>query len=224
MVTAACYFFLHSSLFLIRQVNVTGNQTVPQKDIIDLSGIKIGSNLFDFNAQNSSKAIEIIPRIRSVQIQRHLPNSVVINVTERKPWALIVTNGKSYVIDDQGVCFDKLNGLDIMNLPVITWAGLPARFDVGQHMKSSVLQTFKTIYTKIPSSLVQQISEYHLTDEGQLVMYTIRGTEVRFGGEERLTEKIGFFQEAMKLDNNGTQGALRYIDLRYKGQPVISYK
>jgi cell division protein FtsQ len=57
-----------------------------------------------------------------------------------------------------------------------------------------------------------------------LIIYTAEGTEIRFGKKERLDEKLSVISQVFKLEQEfleAGQDALVYVDVRYKGQPVV---
>lgn len=221
-VLIALYFFLHSSLFFISKVTVNGNKVVPTKDIVSLSGIKTGTNIFDFNTEASIKAVKIIPKIKNAQLSRKLPDEVVIQVTERKPWALVPSKEGFLIIDDQGICLDKNQNLDLAELPVISLTDVPARINEGQQLNANSIKLVRQIITSLPPWLLKQVSEYHCSKDNQVSIFTIDGIQIRLGGSDRLAEKLRLLEEAMKLrDQNDSQETFDYIDLRYKGQPVI---
>ena len=218
----AFYFFLHSSLFLINHISIEGNNVVSDQDILNMSGIENGKNIFDIDTQASVKAVQIIPRIKEAKITRHLPQKVKIQVKERQPFALIVYQDGFLVIDDQAVCLQKTDNCGNANQPIITLEDIPSRITEGQKVNPQSIKIVRQIISALPPFLSGQVAEYHCSKDGQVLIYTLRGTEVRFGGLERLEEKVGLFEQVMKI--NETNHPLKYVDLRYAGQPVISYK
>lgn len=218
----ALYFFLHSSLFFIKKVTVTGNKVVKTKEIISLSGIKMGSNIFDFDPEASVKAVKIIPKIKAVTIARKLPGEVIITVSERRPWALVPHGEGFLIIDDQGVCLDKNQNLDMASLPVISMEGVSPRVNEGQRLDTQSIQMVRKIISSLPYWLTEQVSEYHCSKDRQVSVFTMDGTEIKLGGSDRMDEKLRFLEEAMKLKKQkDSEQTFNYIDLRYNGQPVI---
>lgn len=225
VILVAFYFFLHSSLFLIDHISIVGNKVVSKQDILNMSGIETGKNIFDIDTQASARAIQIIPRIKEVKVTRHLPKDVKIEVLERQPFALIVYQDGFLVIDDQGVCLEKTDNCGMANQPIITLEDISPRITEGQKVNPQSIKTIREIMSALPPLLSEQIAEYHCSKEGQVLIYTLRGTEVRFGGLERLEEKVGLFEQVMKISEKAkTNQFIQYVDLRYTGQPVISYK
>ena len=94
--------------FEITEIAVIGNRTVSDKNIRKHSGIKKGQSIFFVNPIKAKMGIKENKFIEKVNIDRHLPGSVEIIVTEREAAAQFVRHGKSgkltYVLtDDEGM-------------------------------------------------------------------------------------------------------------------------
>ncbi|MGI6550277.1 MAG: cell division protein FtsQ/DivIB [Syntrophomonadales bacterium] len=222
---AAFYYFLHSSVFFIEKITVTGNQAVPTQEIITFAGISTGKNIFEFNLKASQKAIEVIPRIKQATISRHFPNRVEIRVVERKPWAYVIHTGSVLLIDNEGICLDKLDTMGETGLPVISIAKMTQEVQKGQQVNKTAIELVRGIADALPSDLLEEVSEFHYSDLGQVVVFTLDGTEVRLGGKDRIDEKISLWRRVIAMqEEKDSQVGLEYIDLRFRGQPVIQEK
>ena len=225
IIVTGFYFFLHSSVFLIKKIAVEGNKMVPSYEIINLAGINLGDNLFDHRASRSEKAIEVIPRIKSAVVSRRLPDKVVIEVEERAPWALLINHNEVLVIDDEGTCLEKTKKMPDSKLPVLSMTGLPARINEWQKLDTGGIKLMKSIIQALPEKLAAQVSEYRYTSEGQVFLYTIDGTEVKLGGMDRIEEKIILWERITAMSGDeAADKSLEYIDLRYEDRPVIQEK
>ncbi|NLV15794.1 MAG: FtsQ-type POTRA domain-containing protein [Syntrophomonadaceae bacterium] len=221
----ACYYVLHSSIFDIAKIAVLGNERVSNQEIIQLSGVNLGTNTFDISTEASAKAIEIIPWVKQAEVKRNWPDKIIINIVERLPWAIVVNQKDYLVVDDEGVCLQALEKLSDINLPVITMVGLSPKIPEGQKVNTTGFELVKSLIDALPDDLAESVSEYHYTESQQVLVYTLDGIEIRLGDSERLEDKIQIWRQVIKMqDEDKIQGRLEYIDLRYKGQPVIHYK
>ena len=93
------------SYFKITEIAVIGNRTVSDKSIRKHSGIKKGDSIFFVNPVKAKMGIKENKFIEKVNIDRHLPGSVEIIVTEREAAAQFVRHGKNgkltYVLTDK---------------------------------------------------------------------------------------------------------------------------
>lgn len=69
--------------FRVEVVAVTGNQRYTQEEIVEVSGIRTGDNLYGWNKfQVAQRLRQQLPYIGEVTIRRSLPSTVVITVDE----------------------------------------------------------------------------------------------------------------------------------------------
>lgn len=219
------YLFLHSSIFNVSQIVVLGNDKVSKEEVIALSGLSPGINIFEFNETASSQAIEVHPMIKNAEIQRKPFKTIAIKINERQIWALIPYGDLFLCIDDTGICFDKLNHTTIDKVPVITMDQMPEFVNLGQAVNTQATEMVKKVWQAIPADEQPIISEFHYSNQDNtLKIYTIKGTEIRFGNLDRLDEKVKTFAQIIQIENDMEQkgiDALEYVDIRFKGEPVL---
>lgn len=69
--------------FRVEAVTVTGNQRYTQEEIIEASGIQMGDNLYALNKVRIDQRIRTrLPYVGELSINRALPNTILITVTE----------------------------------------------------------------------------------------------------------------------------------------------
>lgn len=78
------YLLLHSQLFSVKTIDVTGNSIVPDEKIVELSEIAAGERLYAVNIKDSAKKIGYYPYVESVTVKRRLPDRIVIDIVERQ--------------------------------------------------------------------------------------------------------------------------------------------
>lgn len=217
----ALYFFLHSSLFNITSIEATGQKTLKGQEITALSGLVTGGNIFEVDTEKSSQSVKGHPRIKDCEVVRHLPSRLEVRVVERTPWAVVPTNNEFLLVDEQGVVIEKLSDWPPQQVPVVTADLNSGAIKLGQ--KINGIATVYRIVQALPVNKLT-VSEYHYdTTSHEVLIYTLTGTEIRVGDASNLKGKVAAWPEVIKLLNNPRQ-PVAYIDLRFKGHPVIKYK
>jgi len=228
IVLICIYMFLHSSFFAVDKVYVTGNERTLDEEVIKLSGISPGANIFSLNEKLATRSIEVHPVVKKARLNKHLPRSVELHIEERKVWAMIPFEDALLCIDDEGVCLDKVPYMSLAEYPIITVEPLPERVLVGQAVQAEGIKMIRQVWEAIAGSDRQEISDFHfLGNKKELIFYTEKGTEIRWGKNERLEEKAAFFNRILELEKDldkAGNDALDYVDLRFAGQPAIKTK
>lgn len=95
-------FLCTSGLFDICKIEIIGNAQVAQEEILELSKIKMGDNIFLCNKIQTQSDLETHPYIQETKITRKLPDKIQIEITEKqKAYQIQVEGGYAY-IDNQG--------------------------------------------------------------------------------------------------------------------------
>lgn len=220
MVLLALYILLRSPVFEVREVTVTGNRYMPAEKIISVSGIVTGENIFKINLQQAAGRVEIIPMLKSVEMDRELPSRVVIRVVERSPLALLPAGEGFIQVDADGVYLQKGSPSD-RNLPVITGvkAGVPPP---GQPVRADGLTGSIKVIREMPADLIPELSEVNIDPQGNVIIYTMDGVQCRMGRIEEMAEKglkLSWVLGELKNKNK----KIEYVDLSYVGSPVVKY-
>ena len=118
--------FALSPVFTIRNVEVEGNKFYTDEQIINMSNVKTGGNLF-LNAQKSEIRSSLKDNIyfKTVRVKRKIPATLVIDVEEREELAALKYGDKYVVIDQDAVVLriarldpevTEITGLKIMKM------------------------------------------------------------------------------------------------------------
>lgn len=218
LILLAGFVFLHSSVFEIRNIEVKGNKLLAQDKIIELSGLTLGTNIFKQNFQKTEEKIKLNPMVKTVILKRHFPSTVELDIVERQALALIPVTDGFIQVDFDGYYLNKLENTAKINQPYIT--GIKnVNGAAGKKIVSDKLAVGLAFLAKMPASLKNEVSEINVSDEDNVVLYTIGGAPVRLGDNERITKKVKMLTEILsKLDSEQVQ----YIDLSIS-KPVIKY-
>lgn len=101
----------------VRNVTVEGREQTPLGLIKEAAAIKKGQMLFANDLEEMQQRLEGIGSVKTARIHRKLPDTLVIQLTERTPVALWQHKGELYLVDEEGAVITQ-EGLD-------AYAGLP---------------------------------------------------------------------------------------------------
>ena len=106
VVVLLLYFFLTSSVFSIDKIVVEGNTLLTDDEIIALSGVEIGDNMFQQTEHRVWKSMKKNPYLSEVDISRKLPNIYTISETEHLPMLAVQKGSKYIVMDEEGAVLE----------------------------------------------------------------------------------------------------------------------
>ena len=100
---AGSYYWLTSSFFDVRQIEVENNHHYTKEQIIEKADARPGQNIFGVKTNQMRDALLEDPYMRSVRIKRSLPASIIITVEERSEAAKVPYADMFIVIDKDGL-------------------------------------------------------------------------------------------------------------------------
>ncbi|MBQ9298214.1 MAG: FtsQ-type POTRA domain-containing protein [Clostridia bacterium] len=133
-----------SPLFEVEKLETEGNNKVASEEIINLSEIEIGENIFLVRNNTAINKILKNPYIEEVKINKQLPDKIVIKIKERKPTFYIESEGKYIYINNQGYILEIKENKD--ELPQILFNSLKStKLEPGARLAKENLETLGII-------------------------------------------------------------------------------
>ncbi|MEG0575064.1 MAG: FtsQ-type POTRA domain-containing protein [Anaerovoracaceae bacterium] len=102
----AIFAFLSSSFFAVTEIESLSNKHFTSKQIIKMSGIKKGENIFMIRKKVVKNELVKSPYINSVEIKKVYPRKIQIIAQERRPFATLKYGSKYALIDKEGYVLD----------------------------------------------------------------------------------------------------------------------
>ena len=118
--------------YFIREVKISTDGALARDQVLRVSGIVEGSNIFLVNLSEAREAIGKLPQVENAEVTRTLPNRIAVTITERRPIAWLVSRAdedptasdKSFLIDARGMVMKtKVKLEEYLNFPTIS--GMP---------------------------------------------------------------------------------------------------
>lgn len=212
---------LGSGYFAVTTVKVENNQRLLQEEVLALSDIEQGSNIFDLNLDMIGGKIEENSWVASARVERVFPNEVTIRIEERQPQA-IVRLGYLYYVDVYGEIFKMLDAGDRLDYPLISGIDRQLLLDEPEQARELLLGALGLL-TELAQRRVfslDQVSELRVTPQEGITLYTYRGgVPVRFGHNGYSTKLDRL--ERIYRELQPRLAAIDYIDLNVVERVIV---
>lgn len=176
-------------------------------DIISISGITLGNNMFKEDLSEAIEKIESAPYVKSASIVRKFPSTLLINVEERIFKAFVDYVGSYVCIDDTGYIVNIINkSQKTTNHPCIigiTPKDIVKGFVVGETLNADdpiKLQRIVNLLNLIDKNQLQiDIETINISNVDEVIV-NLRGGNivVNFGDMSNMNLKIQFLPEILK--------------------------
>lgn len=170
----------YSEIFRISNVTIHGNSLIREHQIREAADLENNASLLTVNTEKLAARIAEHPWIREVQVKKKWPSSLMINVCEYQPLALVNLGGEGrqrlFYVDSAGVLFAPVTTARDIDFPVIT--GSPDRPSPRDHRlkletPAGLALKFLQMARKSYVLPVQAISEIHVQTDGRLILYLV---------------------------------------------------
>ena len=112
----------------VRSIVVEGRSLTPEPRLREALGVSKGDKLLGVSLDAARARIERLTWVQHATLERRLPGTLVVQITERHPFALWQTGGKFVLIDRAGqVVAEADPAKDAAALPLVVGAGAPER-------------------------------------------------------------------------------------------------
>ncbi|MFC1607538.1 cell division protein FtsQ/DivIB [Candidatus Latescibacterota bacterium] len=208
-------------VFNVREVNVEGAEYLDSQDIYVLADVEKGRNIFDIDMKKISDTLTGKYTTEKFTVYRRLPHTVVIEIHERKPVALL--NMKELVgVDSDGVPLPHIGADMIESLPIITGIKSIAaltdtttkdRLVSGLRMLEKISKDAPSVYSRISEVDVSITSSlgFSLIDNGLQVILGDSDWKKNIPRLERVINEVLWRKEDVKS-----------VDIRFEDKVIVT--
>jgi cell division protein FtsQ len=110
----------------VSEIVIEGRENTPEPLLRSAIGVNKGDPILGFSLEETRTRIETIPWIERATVERRLPGTLVINLQERRPFAIWQNQGKYVLVDRSGQAVTNQDVAQFKHLPLIVGQGAPA--------------------------------------------------------------------------------------------------
>lgn len=214
-----------TDIFNIKNIKVSGEKGLTEKEVLEVSKDIKGENIFLFNSSNIIKRIKSLPYVDSVEVKKKYPNTVIFDMKEKSA-AYYFKNGETfYILSPDMQILDRVSELNIENIIEIKNTE-ESYGDEGSYIREvkereeTVLKLFANINEL--ETVNNKITALDTSNLGDIKAY-IGEIELLLGADEDLIDKMELVFDI--LDNTEEVKIEKgYIDVRVKSAPVYLAK
>jgi len=119
---------LMSMGFVVEHVDVLGEGAISENDVVRALGVSSGDYLFKTDLKAAQNRIEDITWVERAVVRRLWPNRIVVQIIERKPYALWQNNKQFYLVDQKGSVISAASMAAYPDLPLIVGQDAPENY------------------------------------------------------------------------------------------------
>ncbi|WIM66971.1 FtsQ-type POTRA domain-containing protein [Corynebacterium breve] len=105
LVAVVAVVVMFTPLFTVREYKVTGNDHLPQEQVVEAAGVAEGEILAQVDVGAAASGVAGMPWVKSVTVSRGWPSSLDINITEHEAVAFLSEADGTHLINAEGEDF-----------------------------------------------------------------------------------------------------------------------
>ncbi len=219
-VAAATFLTTWSALYP-HTVDVLGNRVVSRDEILARAAVDYQKNMWLQSASAMESRVDAIPYVKSTTVHRRPPDTLVVDVTERVPYAFLDVGDSRVTVDHD------LRALQTGE-PEALSTSLPAfRIRAAQPPAPGTFVTdagAQTLRANTDALLAAHLdpATLELDRFGDVTVRLRNGMYILLGDQEKMAQKIALIDPILTQVDRGKRPVVA-IDLRAVNTPVVVY-
>ena len=200
-------FFFKNPEYDLKHLTTHLNGVLTQDELVNLTGFTEGKNIFGLDLEQANQKLAALPEVRSVSIERTLPDTIEVGLEPREPVFLFVAQGeseaasgesfspgKSFLCDKEGMMMRPVRLDDkFLGLPVLRGVSLGNAVP-GKKLENTSLSTalmLRQALSELPEETFR-ISSVDVSKPYVAVVTDASGAKFTFGtlGEADLPSQL----------------------------------
>lgn len=198
--------------FAVKHVEVVGAQYTTRADLDRVTRQYAGTNLFNLDIGRLRRDLASLPWVSRVEIEKKLPDTLRVQVTERTPVALAQTDERTSYVDERGDPFAELS-------PAIGDPDLPLIVNGSAEDVRRCVEILRRLRTRDPE-IYGRVSEVRAIPPRGFVFFDRQLQAHVFANEDDLESKWRDLY-AIAGAERFTARDIAYADLRFDGRIVV---
>ncbi len=228
------YFIFFSQVFQVKAIEISGNQKIDKENLRQVIDQEITQDFLFFNLKNiffadQSEIKKTISNkfhyVADITLKKDFPNKIIAFVKERMAVALWCQEEICYLLDKEGVIFDRKekDGLPVIdNERIISDISL-GKIVIDKALLESALEINEGIRGSVADILIKKF--VILAEKEQLTIVANEGWEIYCNPEKNIQDQIFNLETVIKKEIPQTKrNNLFYIDLRFGSRVYFKYK
>ena len=209
-----------NSRFAVRNIEIAGAVHTSKTELNAATARYVGMNLFKIDIAQVQHDLRSLPWISRIEIEKKLPDTLRMVVTERKPVALAQLGNELRYVDEQGTPFAGLNPVaGDPDLPlIVSTCGMRIVSGACPDMVRSVA-LLRTLATRDPE-IYSRISEVRPIAPAGFELYDRDLGAMVLTNAEDVSAKWRSLYAIVKAERL-SRGAIAYADLRFADRIVV---
>jgi len=217
------YGYLLTSPYLrLEEVVIAGADEELKSELIETARLNYEHSLLAIDLTEVQERLEKHPWVRTVNLEKSFPHTLVIHVEREEPWALALTE-KLHYMNRWGRLFKELSPDEPIDFPVVT--GLSEKEEKRKEQLDAAVQVLRLFEAEEPPWDLGHLSEVHVKGDGDVDLYLSFIPGVVRVRVSDLAKRLNELKEVVNhLVSTGRIHMVRTIHLDYMDGAAVAFE
>jgi cell division protein FtsQ len=215
-------YLLTSPYIRLEQVEVLGVDEGLKTELLEMAQLNLEHSLLAVDLNAVKERLEKHPWVRSVDVEKSFPHSLIIRAEKQEPLALAL-DGRLYYMNPMGDLFKEVSPDERLDYPVIT--GLSEKIWEREAQIKAAIHVLRVFEFGEPPWDLDHLCEIHVKEDGMLHLYvSFMQGQVRLKAGE-LSVKLEELKRLVEhLAITGRIHLVKAIDLGYGEGAAVAFE
>ena len=231
--------FYHNDHFIVKTIDIRTNGLIDPEQIRVWARIHEGENLFGLDLQRVKRDLEMVPQIKTAAVDRVLPKTLRLRITERRPLAQVIAYKQHsggqlqkvvYWLDAERVVIPHMNSKHMVEESSLKWVPLvigvnQADLMPGRSIQSPQLESALSLIRRFdlsPMAGLAHLRQIDISQRETLEVITWQGGHVTLG-LNGIDRQLGRWRQLYDLGRKHRR-AISSVDLSIKNNLPVRWR
>ena len=183
----------------IATIEIKGAQHLVEDSVRAALPVKVGENIFTTDLGDVTRTLRGDPWIRSASAHRVLPNTLVVEIREHEPIAVVQLGTDLYLAEENGHPFKKadVEAGETEHLPIVTGIGRDEMRTAPHETSELITRALGVLSHWRANAMRPEISEIHVDAHHAVTLRTYdRGVAIQLGALREIEDRLATFDAA----------------------------
>ena len=186
-------------VFVVRNVEIAGNQSVSAEAVTRAARVGLGASIFRLDEDEIRKGVNGLGVIRLEGVDVRYPSTVILRVGERKRQAMLLHMGEIRLLDEECCLVESVENVPDTDLIYINGMTVTA-YSQGNRLQAreGQVEAYCAVMQALnANSANAYVSEIELSDVTNIRLITRTGITVELGDMQNMQNKIAWMRIAV---------------------------
>lgn len=206
-----------SDAFRVQQVTVTGTEALNPHDLRQQVNLQ-DQSMFTVSTADAARRLASLPLVRDVSVTRSWPQTIVIEIVERKPVVFWKIGNASYPVDEEGVVVT--GAVPPWGAPTIQYQGPATSLKPGDRVDADAVRLALRLLEVVPQVIGDNPFSFQYSPSDGLTLSTESGYLVTLGDSRDLDWKLAVWTAMLDYAREARK-EVNHLDLRFGINPAL---